>query len=107
MELLAFAKVHAAEEIDARDDAFGIFVGNAELTAALSADGDIEGFIALFAEIGDRHILADFDAGLELDAHVFDASISASTTFFSRRKEGMPKVSMPPSFCSFSNTVTL
>ena len=32
-------------------------------------------------------------------------SISASTTSFSRRKEGMAFISMPPGRASFSNTV--
>ena len=36
----------------------------------------------------------------------FKTSISASTTSFSSRKEGIPSVSIPPSFSCFSNTVT-
>ena len=62
------ALVHAAKEVDAALDADELLALNAELTAGLRADGDVEGLVALLTKLLYSHVPADVDAAFELHA---------------------------------------
>ena len=95
--------INAAQEVDSCDHALSGFAGHAGKSASLKADRDVESLEAAGAELVDRNVPSDIDAALYFDAHAPD---SASTTSFSRRKEGMPFMSIPPGRFSRSKTVT-
>ena len=69
LERRAAGERDITQEVDASDHALGVLAGDIQLSAALRADGDIEGFKALHAELRDGNIPADLDAGFEFDVH--------------------------------------
>ena len=59
---------HGAQQRHSRLDALGILAGHTGLAAALAADGDIEGFVPVRAQVGQRYIPANIHAAADLNA---------------------------------------
>ena len=100
--------INTGQEADAGLYALRVLSGNAGLSAALQSDRQVEGLVALSLEILDRDVPPDFHAALELYAHLakdIDLRLNKITSF-SKRKDGIPFISIPPGRLSFSNTVT-
>ncbi len=72
VDLLVLILVGAFEELNGDLGAFGGVIGHAGATPTLAADGDVEGFVALLAELIEGDVLADVDAGLDLDAEILE-----------------------------------
>lgn len=64
------AEVDLAQEVDAGEHAGHIVAGAADLGALGCADSKVECLEALLAQLVERNVLADLNAGLELYAHV-------------------------------------
>ena len=63
-------EVDLAQEVDAGEHAGHIVAGAADLGALGCADSKVECLEALLAQLVERNVLADLNAGLELYAHV-------------------------------------
>ena len=69
-ELLELAGIDFAQEVEAALNTGEVFAGDVELRRLLQADRDIKRLVALFAQLLDGDVLADFDAAFELHAHL-------------------------------------
>ena len=77
------AEVHGAQEVHAAVDALELLARDTELGRLLRADGNVEALVALRAQLLDGDVLADFDAALELDAHLAqDVDLGVEHVFF-------------------------
>ena len=65
---LHLAGVRRVEEVDGRGRAGERLARDAGQLAALAADGHVEALVALLAQAGDRDVLADLHAALDVDA---------------------------------------
>ena len=72
LHLLVLVLQSMVQELHSDGSPLGGIIGNAGTAAALAADGDVEGLIALLAQLGDGHILADFHAALDLHTQLPD-----------------------------------
>ena len=100
------AEVHLAQELHAAEHALKLLAGDIELCRLLRADGEIEALVALVPKLLDRDVLSDLDTAAELNAHLAEDIYLGIEHVFSRRKAGMPSVSMPPGRGYGPNTVT-
>ena len=66
------AEVYLAQEVDAGEHAGQLVARAADLCALGRADSEIEGLEALLAQLIERYILADLNAGLEFDAQILE-----------------------------------
>ena len=69
-ELLELAGIDFTQEVETALDAGEILAGDVELRRLLQADRDVERLVALFAQLLDGDVLADFNAAFELHAHL-------------------------------------
>ena len=66
---IRFVCAYRAQELHSGHNAFGIFTGNVGLSAALTANGNVEGFVAFLTQLIQSNILANFDAAANFHAH--------------------------------------
>ena len=66
------AEVDLAQEVHAAVHAGELFARDADGRALLRTDGQIEALVALLTQLIDGDVLADLDAALEVDAHLFE-----------------------------------
>ena len=69
-ELRFGRKVDLLCKVHAGHDALGVVAGNAETSAVLQTDGNIEPFVALRAQLGDGDVPADIHTAAEFHAHL-------------------------------------
>ena len=70
--LIALVCAHGTEEVHSGHDALSRFAVHACKASALTADGDVEGLVALVAELLNGDVLANFHAAFDLHAHGAD-----------------------------------
>ena len=70
--LVALVCAYGAEEVHSGHNALSIFAIHACKATALTADGDVEGLVALVAELLNGDVLANFHAAFDLHAHGAD-----------------------------------
>ena len=64
------AEIDFTQKVNTAENTLELFAGDLQFGALLRADGKVEALVALFAQLLDCNILADFDAALELNAHL-------------------------------------
>ena len=70
--LVALVCAHGTEEVNSGHNALSRFAVHASKATALTADGNVEGLVALVAELLDGDVLANFHAAFDLHAHGTD-----------------------------------
>ena len=63
-------KVNVTQKVNTGEHARKLLAGNTELCAPGRADAEVEGLVALCAQLRQRDVLADLNAGFELDAEL-------------------------------------
>ena len=69
---IAFVSADSAKEVHGGHDTFCILTGDTRFASALAADGNVECLVTLCTQFVQRHVLAHFNAALDLHAHGLD-----------------------------------